>query len=63
MSYFHFRYTSVFLACIYVHLILPVLGEVRRGIRPDRARVPDSCRPHNWCWELNLGPCQEQQVL
>ena len=36
---------------------------IRQGVRPSGAEVIDGCEPPCGCWEPNLGPLQEQQVL
>ena len=33
------------------------------GVRFPGAGVTDSCEPPCGCWELNLGPLEEQPVL
>jgi hypothetical protein len=54
-----------FPACVsvYVSLECPGLAKARRGIQSPRARVTDGCELSCECWELNLGPLQEQSVL
>lgn len=37
--------------------------ETQRGIRSSATGVTDSCESPCECWELNLGPLQEQVVF
>lgn len=49
---------------ISVHHMHTVSMEFRKRVSdPPRPRVTDSREPSCGCWELNLGPLQEQQVL
>ena len=48
---------------MYVHHMYTVLGEARRGCRSSETGVKGSCEHPRGCWELNLGPLQEQYGL
>lgn len=50
--------------CIYTTRVHLVPGEIRRQCWTPGARVTDGCEPPPYgCWEPNLGPLQEQQML
>lgn len=38
-------------------------GGQKRVLDPLKLGVTESCEPPGWCWEPNLGPLQEEQVL
>ena len=40
-----------------------ITTEDRDGVRFPKAGVAGGCELQCQCWELNLGPLQEQQVL
>jgi hypothetical protein len=46
--------------CIYT---CPVPSEFRRGVRTLGIGITDGCESLYECWELNLGPLEEQLVL
>ena len=54
-----FAYMYVCVPCVY--MIPPRRPE--KDIKYPGTGVTDNCEPPCGCWELNLGPLQEQQVL
>lgn len=48
---------------IYVSQTPECPQESEEGVRSLGTGVTDDCEPPHWCWELNPGPLQEQQVL
>jgi hypothetical protein len=54
---------NVLSACVSVYHVFIVLVETRRGIASPGTGVTDSCELPCECWELNLGPLEEQAVL
>ena len=50
-------------ACVSVHHVCAVPVEARRGCHIPGTGVTDSCELLCGCWELNLGPLEEQRVL
>jgi hypothetical protein len=64
------REFEIFILCVYVYLsvcMCTTFGkdskEVRRGIESLGNRVTQTCELPYGCWEVNLSPLQEKQVL
>ena len=52
---------TVLPACMYVHHVCTL--EVKEDIGCPETGVTDSCEAPCGCWDLNLDPLEEQQVL
>jgi hypothetical protein len=52
-----------FLACILGTTRGPGAGRNQKSVKSPGAGVPEGCELPYGCWELNLGPLQEQQML
>ena len=52
-------------ACMYVlyHICAWYLWTSEEVIRSPETDVVGGCKSICWCWDLNLGPLKEQQVL
>jgi hypothetical protein len=49
--------------CMHVYYVYALPMEVKRGVRSPRAGVIELWAALCGCWELNLGPLQETQML
>jgi hypothetical protein len=49
--------------CIYVHVHISCTQGSEEGIRTLGTGVTDGCELPGWCWDLNSGPLQEQEML
>ena len=58
-SYLSYAYQCFFYICVCAQHVWQLPAEVRRGIAVPGTGVMDGCG----CWELNLGPLQEQVLL
>lgn len=67
LIFFRFIYFTCMYAwptCIYVyHTHSSCLWRSEEGIRSPEVRVMDDREPLHGCWESNMGPLHEQQVL
>ena len=61
--HFYFKCISVLPAQLSVHHVYAVLSELAKGVRSTETEVTDGCEQPHECWDPNLGPLQEQQVL
>jgi hypothetical protein len=58
--YYYFTCIGPLPACICTTFICLVPSE---GVKPPDTGVTYSCELPCWCWELNIGPLEEQPVL
>lgn len=57
-------YILVLLTCLYLyHLSAWYPWKLGEGVGPSGTGVTDGYEPPCGCWELNLGPLEEQPVL